>query len=80
MGCPGREVHFLPQSQLLPAFLTVCNAVPKGFSGLPTGPLQYKVSPLSRKKRIVEGGVANYGEWPWQIFMERKTLGMIFFK
>ena len=24
MGCPGREVHFLP---LLPAFLTVCNAV-----------------------------------------------------
>ena len=31
MGCPGREVHFLSQSQLLPAFLTVCNAVRIGY-------------------------------------------------
>lgn len=41
----------------------------QGFSGFPYGPNTHSVSPIGgrRKKRIVDGGVANYGEWPWQI-------------
>ena len=43
----------------------------QGFSGFPYGPNTHSVSPIggSRNKRIVDGGVANYGEWPWQIQM-----------
>jgi len=40
----------------------------QGFSGLPFGPNIHPVSPIGRrKKRIVNGGASNYGEWPWQI-------------
>ena len=42
----------------------------QGFSGIPFGPNNHPASPYSRrKKRIVNGGAANYGEWPWQIRM-----------
>ena len=42
----------------------------QGFSGFRYGPNTHSASPIGgRKKRIVEGGVANYGEWPWQIQM-----------
>jgi len=42
----------------------------QGFSGLPFGPDIHPVSPNGRrKKRIVNGGASNYGEWPWQIRM-----------
>ena len=47
----------------------------QGFSGFPYGPNTHSVSPIGgrRKKRIVDGGVANYGEWPWQIRMVQYT-------
>ena len=41
----------------------------QGFSGLPYGP-RPDVSPVIRKKkRVVNGGGANYGEWPWQVLI-----------
>ena len=40
----------------------------QGFSGLPYGPRPtFDFSHLHRKKRIINGGAANFGEWPWQI-------------
>ena len=40
---------------------------PQGFSGIPYGPSQSSYQ--GRNGRIVSGISANYGEWPWQIFL-----------
>ena len=40
---------------------------PQGFSGIPYGPILS--SHQGRQGRIVSGVSANYGEWPWQIFL-----------
>ena len=46
----------------------------QGFSGLPYGP-RPDVSPVIRKKkRVVNGGFANYGEWPWQVSISIKAV------
>ena len=41
---------------------------PHGASGLPYGPDTTAIHRQhSRQRRIVDGKVANYGEWPWQV-------------
>ena len=42
---------------------------PQSFSGLPYGPdLESRYQ--ARRGRIIDGGSANYGEWPWQVYLE----------
>ena len=47
-----------------------CRAL--GFSGIPYGPDISKYYQV-RQGRIVAGGSANYGEWPWQVILYLAT-------
>ena len=44
--------------------------ISQGFSGHPYGPQRGKTN--SRVKRIVDGMAANFGEWPWQVYIKTR--------